>query len=147
MKRYWLVLAVWVVAAGCASRRYAVIVPRDTVVCPANIRERVLEAKIRTKRMIEEIDGKPLMRELPLSLVLRPGEDRSSGIWRYHWEGRMVGGLCWGTRIELACNPEDPSDISGGALQHELTHYWLGINYNISNHPCRYRLLFGMCDD
>jgi len=90
--------------------------------------------------------GAKLKRDGSLVVTKHPGEVCINGQWAWadsRWPNIWVGGLCYGNRIEIACNPDTGGDIHEGSLYHEFGHYWLMNNKYGSRHVPQFKSVFG----
>lgn len=72
------------------------------------------------------------------------GEKKVGNMWVFIPKGydRYVGGICWGNRIEIGCNPITGGEVIYDILEHEFAHYWLYSNFGDMTHNLRYSGLF-----
>jgi len=84
------------------------------------------------------------------TLARHPGERKFGSMWCWQspeWQGMWVGGLCWGTRIEVGCHPQTGGEIMTEVVRHEFGHYWLITNYSDYRHDAKYSTCFyNWCD-
>jgi hypothetical protein len=132
MKR--LVLALCVMT-GCATG--------NSFNYPPDIEGDCYHARNTAKAKIES-KGTSLKEKAGCSLTKHPGERKFDRMWAWfdpQWK-QYVGGLCWGTRIEVGCNPSTMAEVMPEVTEHEHAHYWLMTNYSDTSHNPLYAALF-----
>jgi hypothetical protein len=109
---------------------------------PSDIKWTCYDAKNQAKANIISKDV-PLREIKGCKVVKIKGEKKFGPMWAYYseeWE-RYIGGICGGTYIEIACDP-NTGEIYFPVLVHEFGHYWLITNYNDWIHNIKYRDVF-----
>jgi hypothetical protein len=89
--------------------------------------------------------GTDIRRTHNLTVELVPGTTKVGDVWAWSspaFPGILVGGVCYGTRIEVGCNPQTRKEVNFGTLLHETGHHLLMTNHRIRNHPEKYDPVF-----
>ena len=125
------VLTAW--ASACVTN---VVVNYDF---PSDISNEVYYAKNQAKEAIES-KGTELKPVWDCKLTKHPGEKKFGQMWCWMSPElkQYVGGLCWGKRIEVGCNPQTGGEVWYEVEKHEFGHYWLMSNYHDWGHNAKY---------
>ena len=110
---------------------------------PSDISAECYQAMGDAKACIES-KGTALTVANDCTLAKHPGERKFDLMWCW-WDpgwNQYVGGLCWGNRIEVGCNPETMGEVWYEVEKHEFGHYWLMPIPGETGHDPLYRSCF-----
>lgn len=96
------------------------------------------------KQAIQSTGTQLKLKGFGCEVIKKPGEKKFGNMWCWYskeWNF-YVGGLCWGTKIEIGCDPVTGSGVLFNVLKHEFGHYWLYSNFGDMTHNNKYTNVF-----
>jgi len=141
VKRTIIILSLVVMMTGC----YSIFKGKPKRTFPPDISGICWAALDQSKAHIEDC-GTQLRATHNLTVRKVNGTKKVKGTWAWFydgWGGIYVYGLCYGTAIEIGCNPQTGGEVSFNVLHHECGHYWLMTNTRERGHPEKYDKHFG----
>lgn len=111
---------------------------------PAGLTAMCEAARKRAHGCVSVALGRPPKEPSRCQVVLRKGEKQFGALWGWYdryWKF-YVGGLCYGTKIEVGCNPKTGGEVSDSVLAHEMAHVYIIASTRDWGHPTRFSVCF-----